>query len=262
MNENQLSLLEQLPYELKTVILCSADDFISLRNVITASRSFYDVFQDQRATIARSVFDTLIHPSLHDEAVENYLSSDTTIRHADNCYLSEWHYSRAFAARKADLLLPLSREFWSIVRFHNSTIVPLARHVTRSVFQVAEAKGWSCAKNEKPLATEERIRIQRALYRIQIYTNLFPSPSSSLHARDSFLLAYPAWEIDELGCVYDYLAIRTTFLFERTTELHLDTEERWYAHLFEESMLRCISRSACLSIIAKVSKQIPRPPAE
>lgn len=80
----------------------------------------------------------------------------------------------------------------------------------------------------------ELIRIQRALYRIETWYILFRR-FRRIHinaARDTILLSLPVWELDELGCVYDYLMTRATKIIEAVGEAQLDGEDEYYRLLF------------------------------
>ncbi|MCJ1387319.1 hypothetical protein MMC18_000161 [Xylographa bjoerkii] len=66
----------------------------------------------------------------------------------------------------------------------------------------------------------ERIRIHRALYRFQLYYNLFPPEKSQCvfdyDARDVFFARFPAWEVEEFACIHDYLHGRLDVMDEIT----------------------------------------------
>ncbi|MCJ1386753.1 hypothetical protein MMC17_009879 [Xylographa soralifera] len=70
------------------------------------------------------------------------------------------------------------------------------------------------------LSFNGRIRIQRALYRLQLYCNLF-SPRNlqrleDYDARDAFFTRFPAWEVEEFACIHDYLHRRLDVIDEIT----------------------------------------------
>lgn len=82
------------------------------------------------------------------------------------------------------------------------------------------------------LLQAEVVRIQRALYRIEIWNQVGAKNGDHgmyLHdARNELLLQFPPWELDEMGCVYDYLMRRVASIIEALGEAHLGSEEEYY----------------------------------
>ena len=80
----------------------------------------------------------------------------------------------------------------------------------------------------------EKMRLQRALYRIEMWHMIYTrgEPVDAIDARDWILLRFSPWEIDEIGCVYDFLARRLARIIEDTWEAGLDGEDEYYRVLF------------------------------
>ena len=68
----------------------------------------------------------------------------------------------------------------------------------------------------KPLSTNETTRIRRALYRYELYCNMFGPQNYMLHEHEVmvFLRLFPPWEVEEIGCIHTYLQNRLTIFGE------------------------------------------------
>ena len=73
-----------------------------------------------------------------------------------------------------------------------------------------------------PVSTEETVRIHRALYRFELYCDLFrPTTQSRLdpdEACERLLNLWPAWEVEELGCINNYLSRRLSEVIDEVAE--------------------------------------------
>lgn len=95
----------------------------------------------------------------------------------------------------------------------------------------------SCTSNRQqykwvgPLSANETLRIHRALYRFELYRLLFGQesfPRAQMEidlAQDYLLERYTSWELEELGCIYVYLAGR---LFPLDGAIQKRLEERMW----------------------------------
>lgn len=62
-----------------------------------------------------------------------------------------------------------------------------------------------------PLSTNEVTRIERSLYRFEIYCNLFRDSAQFTFApgpeqREAYFSKFSPWENEQLACVQDYLS--------------------------------------------------------
>lgn len=125
-------------------------------------------------------------------------------------------------------------EITSMVSFHLSIIMPLSRDYT----------GWTLGnltketKKEPPpkrLSRTEETRLVRALYRYQLYCNLFGAAIRCIGALKCyiwssdedeemfkmFLCIYKSWEIEEIACIYAFVTTKIDSVLD---------EIRWDVH--------------------------------
>ena len=85
----------------------------------------------------------------------------------------------------------------------------------------------------------ETTRIHRALYRLEIWYKVCCDGDMALEVPQAvLLLRYPAWELDEMGCVYEYLMTRLAKIIEAIAEAHLEGEDEYYRLLFANGKSR------------------------
>ncbi|KAL9086519.1 MAG: hypothetical protein Q9159_004108 [Coniocarpon cinnabarinum] len=227
-----------LPNELQTLILQSLPDFPSLTRLICASRKLHEVYVHHKEQILKAILEHQIPPELQPEIASLRLVQDipTAARapsSLDREYICAVRLCAARDARKEPWSdpVPLSGDFKKVVQFHNN-VVDLMDDLTSKCFDHARTAGWTEDAGLRPRQIE-RLRIQRALYRIEAwYTmcHVYDLPLAS--TRDILLDSLPPWELDELGCVYDHLVSRVARILEDLAEAHLAGEEEYYRLLF------------------------------
>jgi hypothetical protein len=99
-------------------------------------------------------------------------------------------------------------ELIQIIRFHCSVIEPLTeRYATWALAAL------SSSPKDAPLSDTERRRIQRALYRMQVFCNVCGSRGEGRSAPVSIekhldrlrvLGLFPAWQIEEVLCIHSF----------------------------------------------------------
>lgn len=112
----------------------------------------------------------------------------------------------------------------SIAAFHFSIVNPLAKYyVTWALDHLSQETDFSINPNLNLSETEER-RLFRALYRFQLFCNLFGAGRylSPGHLRlnmdavdilDMFICIFEPWEVEEILCVYTFAKFKYNQIF-------------------------------------------------
>ena len=194
------SWLEQLPLEAKQAILSSLTDIASLKaTALTCSSFYYALKNAEQLIITEVLFNEIDIDVLPEAIVAGKVKT--------------WTRTAVFAANIFQSRQPISpKKRWEI-----SELLPLskiAKHINFFAADLAEKALASMPPVSLPPSREELNRIKRALYRFEIYCNLFRSLGSStqvlqprLHGprANAFFGCFSAWENEQLTCVYDYL---------------------------------------------------------
>ncbi|KAJ4292875.1 hypothetical protein N0V88_005533 [Collariella sp. IMI 366227] len=202
---------QSLPGDILGLILDHCPDLDTFLSCIATCRAFYDVFQSAPKSFARNLVHRLIEPSLLPEAILVFCARSYRTRHMSDLPLAvsqilSW---RNDEQRPNFLNLWSLRQAISALRL-NAIISTLAGELATS--HLSKFEELSDHKQKLPSEQELR-RINRALYRYEIYSALLPR-----HAHDSdeqsqgygaaqlaFLGRASAWENEQLVCVYEAL---------------------------------------------------------
>ena len=194
------SYLENLSVELKQTILSGIADIISLRAAALSCPALYSALLGAETHIVTRVLlnevDVGVLPeaiiaqeALRLESCTEKLAQEFIARHLSERHLPPQKWSLCDAIRIAKLhacVSELALQFIATVTTKSSIIA--SRSVTRA----------------------EICRIERALYRFELFCNLFRGFENSHHRLlerlfDRFFFNFSPWEIEQLACVHDYL---------------------------------------------------------
>lgn len=204
--------LETLPFEIQRLILSQAPTLGTMRALVQASPQLHSVYAQDRLRILGAFVEQSLDGILFD-AHAAYLSGTDEFQQTRNEPML-WEFLHDFQNRRAtvapsDLAAQLALEdLVQLARFHHSVIEPLTERY--SIWALA---ALSSSPQDCPLSGTERRRIQRALYRYQIYCNLCGSRgegrSSPRRLQESLqclriLTLFPAWQIEEILCVHKF----------------------------------------------------------
>ena len=199
------STLERMPVELKQKLLGFLPDLMSLRSTALTCSSFYQSFISAELLVTTSVLKNQVDLEVLPEAVAALASS----------YLQPWTRERIqefvhdhLDSRKSQPpswtlseALPLD----SLHRHVQSFAAAFASETLTEKLGLDELD----AIPKYPPSSDEIYRIQRALYRFELYCNLFRDPKRTLFEIDEqmrlFLHKFSPWEIEQLGSIHDYL---------------------------------------------------------
>lgn len=188
--------LEQFPAELLAEILAAIDDLPSLSSATLASRSLHDAFIGAKQIILTRV----LVKQLGVNTVSNALGAIESREAAcDGC--------NAFlvdAVKVPDLLT--INQINSIVKL-SATVRAFSKLFVQSALDVLP----DIRIRRLPLPSENELaRIERAFYRFETFRTAFAGSSwshlpSFERATFSFFDALAPWEVEQLGCIHDFL---------------------------------------------------------
>lgn len=201
------SALERVPLEIAQHILTSIDDISSLVSTVLACPFLYHAFTSAEEYITRQVLFQHVNPALINDAVLAYDTShrtfwsDVDVRQILSQYFDT--DKPPFLAWKLSRAIP-------IAKLHND-IHYLATELASHAIAKIPASEEEPDSAHMPLSTNEITRIERTLYRFEIYCNVFGRYAQftfipGAEQRAVFFSKFAPWENEQLGCVHDYLA--------------------------------------------------------
>ncbi|KAI3394708.1 hypothetical protein diail_2293 [Diaporthe ilicicola] len=223
------SSLETLPAELRLRVLSNMPDLTSLGSLIHASPVYFAQYRlDRKVLLSRCLEADLGREVLIDAiAAFNSKSSRIGPRARPNSNVTDfidlygwWRHTRSPITMLECMSLADIR--W-ITWNHTSTVRPLAGRLsnfTLTKLQSAVAKlkpENTSGESQAPVlsvwpdgvSSTERRRILRALYRFQIFCNLFSDKQyqsfTSEEAQQIFFCQFDGWEVEEMNCVYQWI---------------------------------------------------------
>ena len=199
--------LALLPTELAQTILSLLPDSFTLRALVLSASPFYRAFLTAQNLILNAV--------LHNEFSEGVLPDTMAARMSSYVRPRNEKEIEEFLSQYQPELQPLP-ESWSL-----SDSLKLSR-ISRSVRYFTDDYAAALVVNPvtgiqdeqpMPLTRTEMVRIERALYRFEVFCNLFRRtdimssimPGDLEEQQHLFLRKFAPWENEQLGCIYHYL---------------------------------------------------------
>lgn len=202
--------LEELPFEIHCLILSQAPTFDALRTLVHASPKLHYVYVQNRLPILRNFVRRTFDGFLVD-AHAAYLSGTDEFQQSrsDSTLWAFVDTYRLASVAWSDLLThPPLEHLIQLIRFYHSVVEPLTeRYATWALTAL------SSSPETHSLSSTERQRIQRALYRLQVFCNLCGSRGKGHSApvyienpvdRLRVLSLFPAWQIEEILCIHEF----------------------------------------------------------
>lgn len=132
-------------------------------------------------------------------------------------FLEAYQGRRSTSSRRSFLKTLTLDETISMVTFHCTIIKPLIQHYTCWALENL-AKETEEVRYNRSLSRTEETRLTRALYRFQLYCNLFgvghcKSPTRRLEFRDDdivrlYLDVFEPWEVEEMACIFVFVTVQ------------------------------------------------------
>lgn len=224
--------LESLPAELRLRVLSALPDLKSLGSLIHASPVYFAQYRlDRKSLLSRCLEADLGREVLIDAiAAFNSTSSRIGPSAAPNSNVTDfidlygwWRHTRSPVAMLGSMSLADVR--W-ITWNHTSTVRPLAvrfsswtwTNLKSSVADLELEESSEESHTPTPgvwlddVSRTESRRILRALYRFQIFCNLFSGKQCQSFTWEEmyliFFWQFDAWEVEEINCVYQWIEQR------------------------------------------------------
>lgn len=197
------STMELLPTEAVQAIMCSLSDIASLKALALSCSTFYHSFKASESLTVYQILLNQIGTEVLPEAYATYESSRIQRISVET--------TRDFAGRYLSSRRPVPIRNWKlkdalvISRLHDD-VECLAESYVERAMEVRRKDG----KEARSPSNVEIWRIERALYRFEMYCNLFRS-RQSIYGHyvtdqvDTFFFAFAPWETEQLACIHEYL---------------------------------------------------------
>lgn len=251
--------LELLPLKLRIAILYACPDIVTIKGLVHASPIYYAVYKSIRHELLLNI----LHGEY--EGAVNIVDAIVALRsrglYADNPANKEKIYSLLDQLRRHEeirrLGLPSAidlpdkpagpNETYQLIRLHEAMKFCLNNFCnTVKCPEWATPKRWRAHVTQAGLSCTEKTRIFRALYRLQIYANIFADKEVRPNEKESravyniwryktffqgeaiYALFGPMtpWEFQEIGCVWQSIYERYTDPYREVAKYLLDTTEK------------------------------------
>ncbi|MCJ1391400.1 hypothetical protein MMC18_004264 [Xylographa bjoerkii] len=196
--------LKSLPCEILLVIFCNLPDICSLKALILTCSSLFQAYRNSQSTVLKAVLSNQIPAYLLSDVTVVLNSSRVDPRMKEDVQQFLLHFSNN------SIYLPIQWSLPDAVAIDN-LYVQIPFFVDGFASHRLSIKS---PPHSMPMSPTERRRIERTLYRFELYCNLFRECKygddhfSPAEQRDSFFARYTPWENEQLACVRDYLIER------------------------------------------------------
>ncbi|KAF2745057.1 hypothetical protein M011DRAFT_147762 [Sporormia fimetaria CBS 119925] len=190
--------VERLSVELKQLILCNLQDAMSLRSAALSCRALYNAFVGAETVITTRVLLNQVDIDVLPAACLAWKAACARPGTAEDI--------RSFIKSHLQKRQPAD-ESWTL-----SSTLPISRLHT-CVKQLSLQFMDTCLAKSPALATRpptyaETTRVERALYRFEIFVNLFHVDMQDTAPREelwrTFFSCFSPWENEQLACLHDY----------------------------------------------------------
>ena len=217
----QNASLEGFPLELKYEIFQRLASLPSLNAIVHASPSYHQAYRARRQSILARVLSQDIGQDVLFEA--NAVAMALTINNKDGIEIRRFIKNYKNARREA---ATVSLEELSLRHIESLSQVQFAvRFAVKGFCQATMLRHPLNGEDQEqitPVSSNEARRINRAFYRLELFSRIFSQRGSEVNKRldcmdmcHLFLNQFPPWEIEEIACVRDYIIDRYNQLFAK-----------------------------------------------
>ena len=228
------SSLENLPAELRIQILQSLTDFPSLRCLIHASPLYHATYLQFRGEVLYHLSLYQLDHTLRPDALAAVRSKRQDERSVHNpeavfALLDDYGIARAEASLAKTEWLSCSSitEALDLLRLHE-TVKRVTEEYCRSIASKMSPK--EAQQQPLRLSKMEQLRFHRAIYRFQLYCNLFGAAARWTSERDRgrssdhvpkvrFFAAFPPWEVQEIAGIWHHLNRRWASILRQVSDI-------------------------------------------
>ena len=239
-----MDLLDLVPPEILSMILCSVDSPIDLHSLISASPSCFRVFSlSSEKTLSAMLKNAILPGNLQHALAVLHVPQRTTDFHsakaATKTFLNEYFDGKSFPfPTDRSSIAALSRLCFQITRFIDDYATKALRDFDafdplqgRLLPSTSIRRGlcldYDSTDTFSPivLSYTERLRFQRAFFRHELYCKVFPLRQEDFYSdpeplfptyfqSDEFVRRITPWEVEEINCVHHYLTYLIAGLIE------------------------------------------------
>jgi len=197
--------------------------------LIHAIPSFYQVFIRTKSTVLSSVLKRAIQPPVEQDALAAVESSRLVLPKPDEVRTSVQKYKQRREMKHLTAFIKLSLSLPMCVDLgrKHKLIEWFTHDLYCSTLSVHLSTRQRNATESLPISTDETIRIHRALYRFELYRDLFKEENQgqldTYEARKRLLKVWPPWEVEELSCIHNYLSRRGSDVLDEVAEYDVET---------------------------------------
>jgi len=193
----------RLPVELLSAVLSMLDDLPSLLSAILASRAFNNAFHEEKLAILSRVLVRYVGPDAISAALAA-IEADA----AAKTHVSSWTAEdiQAFCTEHLENRAPVPPfnalgKVIAVAKL-SAAVKAFTKRFAQSVVDTSPTTEMST------LTAAERVRVERAFYLFETFCALFRNThrnSSVLVGIDNFFSIFCPWELEQLGCIHDFL---------------------------------------------------------
>ncbi|KAL1859459.1 hypothetical protein Daus18300_009604 [Diaporthe australafricana] len=218
------SSLEKLPVEIQRLILSNAPSVQMLSALVHASPQLHGVYAEDRLPILRQVLAQSLEGVFVD-AYGAYLSG-TDLLQGQRAETLPWEFIEEHEARCIAPAVPAPQlsldEIIQMSDFHTSVVEPLTEAYTSWALSSLPLPEEKARESHGHLSNTERRRIQRAMYRLQLFCNVCGSAGDSSWERIEgnvdrlrVLSMFSAWEVEEILSVHEFAKDKYSEVFKK-----------------------------------------------
>lgn len=211
--------LETLPVEIQTCIIAETTSLQAVRALVHASARFHQIYTRDRVSILKKSLKQTLDGVFMD-AHAAYLSQSQA---PSSFYFDDYDGNRLTTSTEHVLEGLSLAEATDMASFHLSVVEPLTERYADWTLAAL-----SSSPAAVPLSKSEKVRIQRAMYRLQILCNLQIRDADRMLR---ILTSFPPWEVEQILCVHAFAREKYTSVFIASAwDLNQDDNPK-YSHI-------------------------------
>jgi hypothetical protein len=239
---NPDAALDKLPTELKILILRFVPDISTLHALVHSSPQFYGAYRGQRRLILSTVLSNL-PPSIATEFLAVRQMSRLLLtggRRPNKMRKFMEKYKDQYEQQQQDIQAPTLTNLNLTEALAIASFQLLIEGMTRDFCDSIRAANPLTCEAElayESLSPVETARIQRAFYRFELLSLVFPQNITIgiEYMSRIFLRIYHPWEVEEIACVADYLSESYKVILDQCAHLTIKINPQAKEHITGKS---------------------------
>jgi hypothetical protein len=209
--------IHRLPLHLISLVLSQLDNMQSLASAIFSHSSLYAAFAEDRTRIVSTIMTNQIPADTMRYALCTHAAAtSTSLNRRDMNQIGQFlfdHFGNDLDMPEDPFALPgpLDLHLANALSRTHAMVQHFTRDLLRDTLPLVQEHLGLQRRNETTASPEEEFRIHRAMYRFQLYCNLFRQTYDSEQARQlrvvlhtRFFRYFSPWVNEQLACIHDY----------------------------------------------------------